>query len=141
MDNDNQTKSPENTNLEKTENKQEKSGDATLELMSFDDFIKFDLRVAQIIEAERVAKSNKLLKLQINLGEILGGMRQIVAGIGQHYEPQDLIGRKIVVVTNLKPAKLMGEVSNGMLLASSTDDGALELISVAEAMPVGARVR
>lgn len=134
--NDQQIDSAPKPQIEET-----KPSEPKQELMSFDDFMKFDLRVAQIIEAERITKSNKLVKLQINLGESLGGMRQIVAGIGQHYEPQDLVGRKIVVVTNLKPAKLMGEVSNGMLLASSTDAGELELIAVAESMPAGARVR
>ena len=108
--------------------------------ISFQDFMEVDLRVAQIIEAERIEKSDKLVKLQISVGEQLGN-RQIVAGIAKHYEAQELVGRKIIVVANLKPAKLMGEVSQGMLLAATDEQGNLELLSVASSMPAGAQVR
>jgi len=72
-----------------------------------------------VVSAERVKKSEKLLKLQVDTGE----MRQVVAGIGKAYAPEELVGRKIVVVTNLQPAKLMGNESNGMLLAATGTDG------------------
>ena len=94
--------------------------------ISFNDFLKVDLRVAQIVEAERIEKSEKLVKLQLSLGHELG-KRQIVAGIAKHYSAEELVGRKIVVVANLKPAKLMGELSEGMLLAAS-DETQLSLL-------------
>lgn len=108
-------------------------------LISFEEFSKIKLHVAQILEAERVEKSAKLIRLQISLGEKLG-QRQIVAGIGKHYEPQDLIGRKIVVVANLKPAKLMGQLSEGMLLAASDENNNLELLSPGDIISAGSRV-
>lgn len=108
-------------------------------LISFDQFMDVDLRVAQIVEAEKIEKSNKLVKLQIALGEELG-TRQSVAGIAKHYPAEELVGRKIVVVANLKPAKLMGEESNGMLLAASDSEGNLNLLSPGDAMPAGSKV-
>lgn len=105
----------------------------------FSDFMKIDLRVAQIMQAERIEKSAKLVKLQIDLGPELGA-RQIVAGVGKHYTPDTLVGRKIVVVANLAPAKLMGETSNGMLLAATNSDGFLELVSVSPETPLGSKV-
>lgn len=107
--------------------------------VEFGDFAKIQLRVAQILEAEPIAKSAKLVKLQIDLGAELG-KRQIVAGVGKHYTPETLVGRKIVVVANLAPAKLMGETSNGMLLAATTAEGFLELVAVSPETPLGARV-
>lgn len=109
-------------------------------LLSFSDFQRVDLRVAQILEAERIEKSEKLIKLQVSLGDELGA-RQIVAGIAKRYTPDELVGRKIAVVANLKPAKLMGHESRGMLLAASDDAGNLELLSVPEIMPPGAVIR
>ncbi|MBN1473867.1 MAG: methionine--tRNA ligase [Syntrophaceae bacterium] len=85
--------------------------------IDYEDFSKIDLRVAQILEAEAVPKSKKLIKLKIDIGE----ERVIVAGIGNDYKPEQLIGKKIVVVANLKPAKLMGVESHGMLLAAHGD--------------------
>jgi methionyl-tRNA synthetase len=82
--------------------------------ITFDDFAKIDLRVAEVLEAERVPKSKKLIRMQIDCGE----RRQIVAGIGEVFEPEALVGKKIMVVANLKPAKLMGVESRGMLLAT-----------------------
>lgn len=84
--------------------------------VTIDDVLKLDLRVATVLAAERVKKSNKLLKLQVRIGDT---ERQIVAGIGKGYEPEALVGRKIVVVANLKPATLMGQESQGMLLAAN----------------------
>jgi methionyl-tRNA synthetase len=82
------------------------------------DFARIDLRVAQIKSAERVAGSKKLIKLQVDLGD---AMRQVVAGIAEAYAPEALVGKKIVLVANLKPAKLMGVESDGMVLAASLD--------------------
>lgn len=105
------------------------------------DFMKVSLRVAQILAAEPVPKSKKLLKLQLDLGPRFG-QRQIVSGIAQHYTPEALVGKRIVVVANLKPAQLMGVESNGMLLAGSSDDNAtLAIIEPHESLPLGATVR
>ena len=104
--------------------------------ISIDDFMKVELRTAKIVAAEAVPKSKKLIKLQVNLG---GDERTIVAGIAEAYEPEALLGRTIVVVANLKPAKLMGIESQGMVLAASSEDGKPILLSV-EAEP-GLRVR
>jgi methionyl-tRNA synthetase len=89
------------------------------EQITFDDFMKVDLRVATVIEAERVPKSDKLLRLQVDIGS---ERRQLVAGIAKKYAPEDLVGKRIVVVANLKPAKLFGVESQGMILAASNDD-------------------
>ncbi len=109
-------------------------------LIGIDEFGKVKLRVGQIMAAERIEKSEKLLKLQVDLGEERGP-RQILSGIAKHYSPASLIGRKIVVVANLKPAKLMGELSEGMLLAASDDAGNLELVSPGAVIPPGSMVR
>jgi methionyl-tRNA synthetase len=94
--------------------------------ISIDDFAKIDLRVAQVVECEHVQKSDKLLKLQVQVG---AERRQIVAGIARHYKPEELIGKSIVVVANLQPARLMGEESEGMLLAASDNDGRLVYVT------------
>jgi len=91
------------------------------DFIEFDDFTKVDLRVAVVKEAERVEKSKKLLKLIVDAGE--AQPRQILAGISEHYAPEDLIGRRVVIVANLKPRKLMGLESQGMVLAASDDNG------------------
>ncbi|MFB0516696.1 MAG: methionine--tRNA ligase subunit beta, partial [Candidatus Neomarinimicrobiota bacterium] len=96
-------------------------------VITFDDFQKVDLRVAEVRAAEKVAGTEKLLKLRISLG---AEERQIVAGIAQHYGPGELIGRRIVVVTNLQPVKIRGEESRGMLLAAEGKDGRLVLATV-----------
>ena len=108
-------------------------------LITIEDFMKVELRVAEIISAEPLPKSNKLLKLQVSLGEELG-QRQVLAGIAKHYNPEDLIGRKIIVVANLQPAKLMGEESQGMLLAADGQDDII-LLTPSKDAPLGARVR
>ncbi|MGI6148278.1 MAG: methionine--tRNA ligase [Firmicutes bacterium] len=107
-------------------------------LITIDDFFKCELVVAEVLEAEPVKGADRLLKLQIDVGD---GRRQIVAGIAKHYKPEELVGRRIIVVKNLKPAKLRGELSQGMLLAASTPDGKLELVSVSANMPAGSRVK
>lgn len=107
--------------------------------ITIDDFAKVDLRVAQILVAERVPKADKLLRLEVDLGY---EKRQILAGIAQYYEPEKLIGRKIVVVANLAPRKLRGLESNGMVVAASLgDQGSPALASFLEDVPLGARLR
>src|SRR5207244_2356634 len=88
--------------------------------ISFDDFMKVELRVAKVLTAERVPKSNKLIKVTVDVGS---EQRTLVAGIAEAYEPEALVGRTVVMVFNLKPAKLMGIESNGMILAASPDGG------------------
>ncbi len=87
--------------------------------------------------AERVEKSKKLIKLQLDLGEI--GKRQVVAGIAHHYSPEELVGLKVIVVANLKPAKLMGIESHGMILAAKAGD-TLTLLTVHKDMTPGAKI-
>ena len=106
--------------------------------ITIDDFVKVDLRVAQILVAERVPKADKLLRLEVDLGY---EKRQILAGIAQYYEPEKLIGRKIVIVANLAPRKMRGLESNGMLLAASLPDGAPVLAGFLEEVPLGARLK
>src|SRR5262249_2162982 len=106
--------------------------------ITIDDFLKVDLRVATVLAAERVPKSNRLLKLQVDTG---ADQRTIVAGIAEAYEPEALIGKSIVVVANLKPAKLMGVESNGMVLAASVDGGKPVLVGFTDPPAPGARVR
>jgi methionyl-tRNA synthetase len=96
-----------------------------------------ELRIAEVLEAEKVKGADKLLKLQVKIGD---ERRQIVAGIAKYYSPEELVGKKIVVVANLKPAKLRGELSQGMLLAASNEEG-LSLITVDRDIESGARVK
>ena len=107
--------------------------------ISIDDFMKVELRVARVIAAERVPKSKKLLKLNVDVGN--NEERTIVAGIAESYEPEALVGRTIAVVYNLNPAKLMGIESNGMVLAASPDGGKATLVSFEEPPAPGTRVR
>ena len=111
---------------------------ATDSRISIDDFMKVELRVARVLEAEPVPKSKKLMKLKVDVGT---EHRTIVAGIAEAYQPEQLVGRTIAVVFNLKPAKLMGVESNGMVLAASVDGGKPILVSFDEPVPPGARVR
>ncbi|OPZ64400.1 MAG: Methionine--tRNA ligase [Firmicutes bacterium ADurb.Bin506] len=110
------------------------------EQITIDDFAKVDLRVATVVEAEPVKGSEKLMKIQVDLG---WERRQIVAGIAKHYSPADLVGKQIVVVANLKPAKLRGEVSNGMLLAASTTGEPMVLATLTPDKPIsnGSKVK
>ena len=106
-------------------------------VITIEDFSKVDLRVAKILMAERIPKSKKLIRLEIDLGGL--GKRQIVAGIAEFYKPEDLVGKLIVVVANLKPAKLMGYESQGMLLAAQFGDD-LKLITIDGDITPGAKV-
>jgi methionyl-tRNA synthetase len=104
--------------------------------IDYEEFAKVDLRVATILEAEMVPKSNKLIKLKIDIGE----ERTIIAGIGKDYRPEEMIGKKIVIVANLKPAKLMGIESRGMLLATDTDSG-LTVLGFDRPAKTGSKIR
>ena len=106
--------------------------------ITIDDFAKVELRVAQILVAERVPKADKLLRLEVDLGY---EKRQILAGIAQYYEPEKLIGRKIIIVANLAPRKMRGLESNGMLLAASLEGGVPVLAGFLEKVPLGARLK
>jgi methionyl-tRNA synthetase len=106
--------------------------------ISIDDFMKVDLRTAKVLAAEKVPNSRKLVKLSIDVGT---EQRTLVAGIAEAYEPEQLVGRTIVMVFNLKPAKLMGIESNGMVLAASPDGGKPVLLGLDQEIPPGVRVR
>lgn len=109
-------------------------------VITIDDFAKVDLRVATVLEAERVPKADRLLRLVVDLGE--PRPRQILAGIAAYYAPEGLVGRKIIVVANLAPRKLRGLESNGMLLAASVgDEGRPVLATFTEEVPNGARLK
>ncbi|OGX00303.1 MAG: methionine--tRNA ligase subunit beta [Omnitrophica bacterium RIFCSPLOWO2_02_FULL_45_16] len=101
-------------------------------MITYDDFIKVELKIAKIVEVEEIVGAEKLLKLKIDLG---GEKRQIVAGIKKAYQAKDLIGKEIVVVVNLEPRMMMGIESNGMLLAASDDNGPVLLIPDKEVPP------
>lgn len=105
--------------------------------IGIDDFAKVELRVAQVLACEPVPKADKLLKLQLDLGY---EQRQVVSGIAKFYKPEELVGRKVICVTNLKPVKLRGELSQGMILAASQGDQ-LTLATVPDSMPNGAIVK
>lgn len=106
--------------------------------ITLDDFKKVDLRLARVVTAEKVPKSEKLLKLQVEIGS---EKRQIVAGIAQHYQPEQLVGKLIVVVANLQSAKLMGQESKGMLLAANDDNGKLSVVTIVDELATGSIVR
>jgi methionyl-tRNA synthetase len=106
--------------------------------VTIDDFKKIDLRVARVIEAVKVPKSEKLLKLQVDIGN---ERRQVLAGIAKQYTPEELIGKLVVVVANLQPAKLMGQESQGMILAASDESGSLTLVGVQSEISLGATVK
>ena len=107
-------------------------------LIKLDQFQKIDLRVAEILAAQSIPKSDKLLKLEVNLGG--GEIRQVVAGIAGHYSPEELKGKKIIFVANLKPVKLRGVLSQGMLLAATAEDGTLALTALERDVPAGSRI-
>ena len=109
------------------------------ELIDIEHFGKVDLRVAQIKECEPIKRAKKLLKLQLDDG--FEGGRQVVSGIAPWYKPEDLIGKKVVVVANLKPAKLCGEESCGMILAADVDDKTVKVLFVDDSIPNGSKLR
>jgi len=124
----------------KTPQEEEKKAEAEVPEVpeiSIDDFMKVDLRVATVTACEPVPKADKLLKLQVDLGY---EQRQVVSGIAQYYKPEELVGQKVIVVANLKPVKLRGELSQGMILAGS-HDGVLTLATVDPKLENGAKVK
>ena len=111
---------------------------ATDNRISIDDFFKIDLRVAKVLAAEKVPNSRKLMKLSIDVGT---EQRTLVAGIAEAYEPEQLVGKTIGIVFNLKPAKLMGIESNGMILAASPEGGKPVLIAFDGDIAPGSRIK
>ena len=106
--------------------------------ISIEDFAKVELRVAKVLSAEKVKKSSKLLCIQLDDG--MGG-RQVVSGIAKWYKPEDLVGKKVIVVANLKPVKLCGVESNGMICAADLPDGSVRVLFADDSMPCGAKIR
>jgi len=107
--------------------------------ITIDDFLKVEMRVGQVKVAEKVKGADKLLRMEVDLGS---ETRQIVAGIAKAYEPEKLIGRKVVIVANLQPRKLRGLESNGMIVAASVGDGDLPVLAgFLEDVPVGAKLK
>ncbi|MCM1989885.1 methionine--tRNA ligase [Oceanirhabdus seepicola] len=109
------------------------------EEITIDDFDKVDLRLAKVLECEPVKKTKKLLKFQLDVG---GEKRQVISGIAQHYKPEELIGKYVVVVANLKPVKLRGELSEGMILSAATnDDSKLLTVTIDGELPTGSMIK
>jgi methionyl-tRNA synthetase len=106
--------------------------------ISIEDFAKVQMRVGQVLEAEKVEGSRKLVKMKVDLGT---EVRQVVAGIAEAYDPATLVNRKVVIVANLKPAKLMGIESNGMVVAATAPGGRPVLATFAEDVPNGSLLR
>ncbi len=123
-------KSQEKTEQPKSETNQNK--------IDIDEFKKIEIRVAKILECEPVPKSKKLLKLKVDLGF---EQRQVIAGIAEFYKPEDVIGKKVLIVSNLKEAKLMNEISQGMILAVEDQNKNLKLITVDDNLPLGSLLR
>jgi len=115
---------------------QEAKPESNAELISFDDFKKLDLRVAEIKAAEKIHKSDRLLKLTVLAPE----ERTVVAGIAEYYQPEELVGRQVILVANLKPAKLMGVASHGMILAARDEQGHLTLSALSDTTTAGSKV-
>ena len=97
--------------------KESKDEGEKMDLISIDEFAKVEIKIGKILECEKIEKSNKLLRTQIDIGD---KTIQVIAGLGKRYAPEDLVGKKVPVVTNLKPAKLMGELSEGMIMATES---------------------
>ena len=105
--------------------------------ITIDDFDKVELKVAEVVACEKLEKSKKLLKLTVKLGN---EQRQVVSGIAKAYTPEELVGKKIVMVTNLKPAKLCGELSEGMILCAEGSDGTLSVLTPARNVEDGSGI-
>ena len=113
--------------------------EAKSNVITIEDFAKVEMKVGEVKAAEKVAGADKLLKIQVDIGD---EVRQVVAGIAEVYKPEELIGRKVIVVTNLQPRKLRGAESNGMIVAASVPpDGKPVLAGFLEDVPVGARLK
>lgn len=124
--------------MKKTVVEEPKKEEDKKEQIEYDDFMKLDLRVGEVLKAEKVKKADKLLKLQLDLGS---EKRQIVSGIAKYYEPEQLVGKKVICVTNLKPVKLRGEMSEGMILSGEDEKGNLSLATVDSSLPNGSVVK
>ena len=120
----------------KTEEKTKETKEEKIDYITIEDFLKVQLRVAEILEAEKVEGSDKLIKMKLKVGEEI---RQIVGGIGKYYSPEELIGKKIIIVYNLQPRKLMGIESQGMLLAA-TNEGKMALLTVDKDIESGSKI-
>lgn len=107
-------------------------------MVPFEDFAKLDIRIVKILEAQRIEGSDKLLKLIVNAGD---ETRQILAGIGKSFEPENLIGKEVVAIINLEPRKIMGEESQGMLLATGDDLENITLLHPHKEVPPGSKIR
>ena len=106
--------------------------------ITYDEFSKIELRAATVLSAEKIEGADRLYKVSIDLGS---EKRTVVAGIAQHYTPEELVGKRIVVVANLVPRTLKGVASQGMLLAAQSPDGRLSIVSLAREVPNGSTVR
>ena len=124
------------------EEKEEKEEEAVIDIepkaeIEYDDFAKMQFQVGEIIACEAVKKSKKLLCSQVRIGS---QVKQIVSGIKAHYTPEEMVGKKVMVLVNLKPAKLAGVLSEGMLLCAEDADGNLALVTPEKTMPSGAEI-
>ena len=127
--------------LEKLKKADEPEVDDKIEILpeiTIDDFAKIDLRVAKVVAAEKVKKADKLLKLTLDVG---GKSRQVISGIAQSYSPEEMVGKSVIIVANLKPVTLRGIQSEGMILAASDDGGKLVLVTVSEEIESGVQVQ
>jgi len=124
---------------EKAQKKEEKKAEepAGDGMISIDDFAKVQLKLAKVLAAEKVEKSDKLLKLRLKVGD---SERTVVSGIAKHYTPEDMVGKTVVIVANLKPAKLRGIMSEGMILCAENAEGALGLVTVNGDFPDGCEI-
>lgn len=107
-------------------------------MINYEEFSKIKLKVGTVLEAEDLEGSEKLLKLKVDLGE--GSPRQLLAGVKQWYEPEDFIGKQVVVVANLEPRKMMGLESQGMMLAADSENGPI-FLTVPKKVPPGTKIR
>ncbi|MCI5970891.1 MAG: methionine--tRNA ligase subunit beta [Oscillospiraceae bacterium] len=127
---------------QKKAKKEEKKSDSNKEdapaEISINDFAKINLKVGKVLECKRVEGADKLLVSQIKIGD---EVRQIVSGIAKYYSPEDMVGKKVVVVTNLKPVKLRGVLSQGMILAAADENGNLSLVAPDKDLSDGSKVQ
>lgn len=107
-------------------------------MVNIEDFLKLDIRIVHVEKADRIEGSDKLIKLTVNIGN---EMRQIVAGVGKSYQPDDLIGKKLVAIVNLEPKKMMGEESQGMILATGDDLDKISLLQPDKDIDAGSKIR
>src|SRR5699024_5845700 len=124
--------------MQQTTQEQEEAEEDGKAQVDYDDFMKVDLRVGEVVRAEKMKNADKLLKLQLDLGK---EKRQIISGIAKYYQPEELIGKKVICVTNLKPVKLRGQMSEGMVLSGEDENGNLSLATVESDLPNGSVVK